>query len=390
MTTSQKPSWSMPHILLLIETFTEHGRGILRGINQCERENGPWSVFTEINLLSGSVPNWIKRWHGEGIISRSAGVEIERYLERTGLPMVELLGKQRSGKLKVHSDGRAVGRLAAEHLIDRGLRRFGIFTIALPWWVTMMTDGFLETTGHDRCSVHVCAPKNTGLRPHWNDFYGAKLTAWLKSLQLPIGIFTPSLDTARILLNTCREIDLAVPEQVAVITGDDDSCLCTISTPHLTAVRNATFQIGYRAASLLSEEIASPSPETKTLWIPPLGVTVRASTDVIAVDHADVVKAVQFIRDNFWRQISVIDVADHVALSRRTLERLFVKYLGHSPRAEIQRLQLNRSCELLTTSNLTVDQIAAKTGLKPGKYFYDFFRKMTGQTPNRFRKSNKN
>jgi len=77
-----------------------------------------------------------------------------------------------------------------------------------------------------------------------------------------------------------------------------------------------------------------------------------------------------------------------VALSRRTLERLFEQHLGRTPRREIQNRQLERACELLITTALSVDRIAAEVGLKPGKYFYEFFRNILGQTPNQYRKAN--
>ena len=49
----------------------------------------------------------------------------------------------------------------------------------------------------------------------------------------------------------CRELDIAVPEQVAVIGVDNDARLCRLCTPPLSSVIPDTHRTGYEAAQLL-------------------------------------------------------------------------------------------------------------------------------------------
>src|SRR5215471_7904835 len=59
----------IPRVALLLETSTEYGRGLLRGIVKYARLNGPWSVYISPGHFEQVLPK-AKSWPGTGIIAR--------------------------------------------------------------------------------------------------------------------------------------------------------------------------------------------------------------------------------------------------------------------------------------------------------------------------------
>src|SRR5690606_18185291 len=82
---------------------------------------------------------------------------------------------------------------------------------------------------------------------------------WLCSLPKPVGIFASNDLRAQNVLNACREINVAIPEEIAVIGVDDDELLCSLCRPTLSSVIPNAEEIGYLAAGLL-EQLMSRKP----------------------------------------------------------------------------------------------------------------------------------
>ena len=121
--------------------------------------------------------------------------------------------------------------------------------------------------------------------------------------------------------------------------------------------------------------------------IPPLGVVMRQSTDVLAISDADVAAAVRFIRERACDGIAVDDVVRQVGLSRSTLKRRFAAILRRSPKDEIDRVQIDRVMQLLSTTELSLAKIADLAGFRHVESMCKLFRRKTGMTPGRYRKT---
>jgi LacI family transcriptional regulator len=72
-------------------------------------------------------------------------------------------------------------------------------------------------------------------------------------------------------------------------------------------------------------------------------------------------------------------------VSRRSLERRFRRALGRSPHAEIQRLRLERSQQMLQETALSLAAIAERSGWSSVQRFMAVFKARMGQTPGQFR-----
>ena len=124
----------------------------------------------------------------------------------------------------------------------------------------------------------------------------------------------------------------------------------------------------------------------QTQLIQPLGVATRQSTDVVAIEDRDVAAALHYIREHACRGLSVDEVVRNSPVSRSTLERQVRKYLGRTPQEEIRHVQIKRAKELLLTTDLSAEQIAALCGFDHSEYLLVVFKRITGMTTSEFRR----
>ena len=122
-----------------------------------------------------------------------------------------------------------------------------------------------------------------------------------------------------------------------------------------------------------------------TLYIDPIMVNSRQSTDSLAINDPDLLSAVRFIRTNACCGITVQEVADSVPIGRRSLERKFKDCFGRTPLDEIQRLRLGRVRELLVQTDLPISNIAKDAGFGTPEYMTTMFKCRFGLTPLKFR-----
>jgi AraC-like DNA-binding protein len=98
---------------------------------------------------------------------------------------------------------------------------------------------------------------------------------------------------------------------------------CDLSDPPLSSVALNAETAGFRAAELLDGLMSGRIRKPQRILVEALGVVARGSMDGVAVNDADVAAALQYIRREHGREISVQSVANEVAVSRRGLEKRF-------------------------------------------------------------------
>jgi len=377
-----------PHVALLIETSREVGRGMLRGVARYVREHGPWSLYYRPFGLNDVPPPWLKDWRGDGILVRIDNIRMVRAVLGSGLPAVDLRGLLPGlGLPHVGCANRAVVRLALEHLLDRGLRRFAFCGIprGMNRFQDLRCDLFrqqVEVAGYP-CRVFPAGPKSRAAEP-W-ERQQQRIAAWLVGLEKPIGVLCGFDDRALQVLDASRRAGIAVPDEVALVSVDNDEYICRLADPPLTSIDINPEEIGYQAAALLERMMAGASLPAEPVEIEPRGIVARRSSDLLALDDPRVATAIRFIREQACAGINVADVIERCGLSRSTLERSFKATLGRTPKSEILRVQLERARSLLTRTDLPVAQIAAKTGSRSCSHFSATFRQRTGLSPAAFR-----
>lgn len=97
--------------------------------------------------------------------------------------------------------------------------------------------------------------------------------------------------------------------------------------------------------------------------------------------------AIQFITNNFNKNITLKDVADEVFLSQNYLSELFKKETGEGFYEFLSNYRIKRAKEILITTNLKIYEVAESVGYNDSITFGRAFKKITGTTPNNFRNS---
>ena len=212
------------------------------------------------------------------------------------------------------------------------------------------------------------------------------MSTWLASLAPPTGLFVCNDIRGQQVLNACRGLDLAVPDDIGVIGVDDDDTICPLCEPPLSSVRPDAERAGYRAAEILDAMMNGKPAHTAVEYIPPSGVVQRMSTQVIAVEDREVARVCRFIREHACDGIDVNDVADFTSLSRRQLERRFRSELNRTLHEEITAAQITKVKQLLIETNMTLEQIAPLAGYTHKERLSAVFRREMGATPGDYRR----
>jgi LacI family transcriptional regulator len=376
-------------VALIVETSRAFGRGVIRGVAQYSREHGPWSIYFTPHGLDDPPPGWLQGWRGDGILARIEDQRMAEAVRCTGAPVVELRGMLPDlGFPHIGVDNLAVVRTAVDHLRHRGLRQFAFLGYPRGGYPRMdeREDGFVDTMRElgFPFSVFDHWPRRTR-QPNWEQ-QQSRIADWIAALPKPVGILGCSDDCGLQVLDACRRAAVSVPEQAAVVGVDNDEYLCMLSIPPLSSVDILPQHVGYEAASLLERMMAGGAPSELRIRTQPGEVVVRESSDLLAIQDAEVVAAVKFIRARACQRIKVADVARGVGLSPTALESRLRRAIGRSVYQEIQRVQIDRVRELLAETDLPLKQVAHRCGFKYTQYLSRVFRQATGRTLSEYRK----
>ena len=278
-------------------------------------------------------------------------------------------------------------RLALEHLVTRGFRKFAYFAPPSNRYSKNRGDAFIRAVDELSYECHEYQPGyRAGRKIGWEE-QQRRVNRWLASLPRPIAILAVDAHHARQLAEICHFAGVRIPDDVAILAGDTDELLCEVSTPPLSSVSVACERLGHEAAAMLHRMMAGEDPPKEPVLIAPHGVVSRQSTDVLAIDDPAVVRALRYIRTHAHHGIVVEDILREVPISRRSLEIQFRSYLGRSPAEEIRRVRLERGRQLLGRRELSITEIALACGFSNATRFGVAFRKSFGTTPRAFRKT---
>ena len=378
-----------PKVALLIETSNAYARELLHGVREWLRHHGPWTIFLSEAGRGAEPPPWLKGWKGDGIIARIETPAIAKAVAAARLPAVDVSAARLLPELPwLETDDRAIAQTAAEHLRERGFREFAYVGDDRFNWSRWRRDAFAaHLTQHGlRCwdFANVSRPDSADREANWETQL-ADLMRWLKSLPKPLGVFAGYDIRGMQILEACRRLEFAVPDQVAVLGVDNDELLCDLADPPLSSVIPDVRRTGYEAASLLDRMMRGEKVRGEGRLFVPLGVATRQSTDVVAVADRHISTAVRFIREHACNGITVADIVKQVPLSRRVLETRFQKLLGRSPHEQIMAVKLDRVKRLLSETDLSLAVIADRTGFKHVEYLSVAFKRQVGVTASEYR-----
>jgi len=308
-----------------------------------------------------------------------------REMDDHGEPRVTIADRAEIYRMPaVVPDNVAAGAMAAEHFLDRGLRRF-----AFAGPLHIPSCGRRYRGFADRLEAAGATVERV---PYANDPEASTRSPmpveWLLDLPRPCGLLGWNDETGHKAVAAAQDAGLAVPDDLAVLGVQNDELVCESVSPGLSSVALPLIDIGYQAAELLDRLMQGEEPPEAPIRLPPIEVVERGSTRLDAVDDPTVARALSLIQREAARGLTVDALCEalDLTMSRRTLERRFLEELGRSPHEEIRRTQVQRARDLLSRSELPLVEIAERCGFSSQPFFSNTFLKHTGQRPGAYRR----
>ncbi|MGN6468461.1 MAG: GlxA family transcriptional regulator [Rhizobiaceae bacterium] len=101
----------------------------------------------------------------------------------------------------------------------------------------------------------------------------------------------------------------------------------------------------------------------------------------LGVQNSKVLTIIELMEANLSEPLSLIEIADHVGLSRRQIERLFRQEMGRSPARYYLEIRLDRARHLLIQSSLPVVEVAVACGFVSASHFSKCYRELYARSP---------
>lgn len=360
---------------------------VFAGIQHYAQQRGNWECIPDL-FAGPSRDAKRSKTPYDGIIARVTP-PVLKWTRQAGVPFVNVWFNSRVTDVAVVApDFAASGRMVAEHLIARGLRQFGFAGYIRQRVVKQQLAGFraaLDAAGFS-CSSLLVSSTYSASPKNWQKF-NARLDDWIDSWSPPIGVYASTDLLCRYLACACTRRDVRVPHDAALVGAHNEPVICAHPEPALTSIELGYERVGFRAAELLDAMMDGSPPPAEPVYLEPVELLPRQSTDALAVDDPTVAEALRFIAEHSHERIRVDDVAAGILVERRTLERRFRESLDHSVAREIARLRVERLKRRLVESDTPIKHLARESGFHDTTQMCAAFRRIEGISPSACRRS---
>lgn len=376
----------VPAILLALDKSRVANTKILRGIAAYSRYHGPWKIYTAPPFYQRTDPRQnameIPYAKMDGIITHITDSSQVKKIRSANLPAVVIPMKQNIPEFStITEDWKQTAKMAADYLLDLGLKHFGFYSGPdnLLWSLNrkMSFGDRVRKVGYKVDYYHPAAAPE---KDAWNSEISS-LTHWLQSLPKPVGIVAWNDERGQNIIDACVAASIRVPDEVAILGMDNDELVCDLCPVPLSSIVFNHEKVGYEAAALLHRMIKQKKIIRNNIYLRPLYVAGRKSTDIMQIDDQDVVKAIQYIQDNTGQNLTVKEVVDQLSVSQRTIQKKFKKIRNRSLHDEIRSQRVERVCRMLEETNLSVSEIANMLDFSEVSDLNRCFRKIKGSAP---------
>lgn len=354
-------------------------------------EGGNWR-FVFSAEASVEAFRFLRSLDCDGAIVRIMNTAMLREAKKVNFPLVNVSSwLEKPGLPTVRHDYAAVGRLAAEHLLEKGFRRFGCVVVPGGWFIQQRHDSLVETIrahGGSLSTFHLKTTMPEIVQPLAQS-ERRRFVEWIRTIQRPAALVLMDDWDAPALMELCREAGYEVPRDLVMITTGCHSEVLPFCRVPLSAVQEDQELQAKLAVGCLDVLMSDRQPRETIINVPPLGVVERASTATLAIEDREVAHAVEFIRGHGFEPINVADVSSRVQVARVTLERRFRHVMGVTMHEYLTNLRVRRAKELLAiTPPLSLQAIAHQCGLADRRRLNQVFISVVGKSPAQWLKEN--
>jgi len=376
-------------LVLFLDMSIRTSQDLVKGVVRYFKSHDDWTLHIEPGFSVKQLPgiNIADTLTGVSavLIQSLHTMELENFVKKLKIPVIAAVDKKISGCINILSDESKIAETAYSALVENGFENLAFYGYRNQIFSTERRKAFTKKLKSANLTVN----------EYQDDYYEhlftwsldtEKLTQWLKDLPKPIGIMCCCDHTAFRLVNTCKEIGIRIPEQVAVLSVGDNNLICSLNNPEISSITMDFEHAGYIGAEMLEKAADEKKKTTKHILVPPKYVSKRHSTDILITPNDEVTKAIRYIHNNIDNLTGVSDVLKVTSLSRRHLERRFKEIFNRTIYEEIRRVRVQQITKLLLDTNLTVSEIAYTLGYMGDSHIRRYFKAETGLTPLEFRK----
>jgi LacI family transcriptional regulator len=365
------------------------------GIAKYSRLHGPWTFYRiplfyrELQRKKETISD-LRDWGPDGIIMGDTfyptKVQRAREIIKLGLPTIAIANEPDiPGIVNVVAKNDRIGRMAAEHLLHRGLRHFAYCGFDDIFWSVERGESFAAAIAEAGFKTHFYKQPKSRAKKLWKTEQ-LVMADWLRSLPKPVGLMACNDDRGQQVIDACKIAALNMPDDVAIIAVDNDQLVCGLTDPTLSSVNLNFERAGYESAELLDKLMTGHVKTTDhEITVHSTHVVTRQSTDIVAIDDPLVSTALRFIRRNAKKDIQISDVVEAVATSRRTLQQRFRSLLHRPLHDEIMRARVELVARLLVETNLSVSEIGGRLDYASPEHISRSFKRIKGITPRAYR-----
>ncbi|MFT4152279.1 DNA-binding transcriptional regulator [Parafilimonas sp.] len=380
-------------VLLLLDFSEEYSKSLLKGLKAYAKDSADRWVFCSMPLyhretigMSG-ILKWAGNWGANGIIGQlyNNPSDVDKLLS-SGIPVIAQDFKERFDLVtNITGSYFKTGEMAADYFIKKGFCHFGFYGFENIVWSRERAEGFESRLHEFGYSVHYFTDNKEPSEDFW--FYKpVALYAWLRSLPKPISILACDDRLAQHITEGCRFLNIRVPEDVSVLGVDNDDMICALSDPPLSSIALNVERGGYDTAKTMEKMIVNGINKTDDIYVDPVRVVTRQSTDIYATSDALITTSLKYIHDNIDKKMQVRDVMKQVPLSRRVFEKRFLESTGQTIYKYITTLRMEKFAENIVQTNCSINQIALELGFEDTKNISRQFKLVYACSPNEFRK----
>ena len=379
------------NILLLINLSRASGRSLLLGIHRFAGKVPSWQIRV---LQPQEVPEQeivaaIQTGQYAGIISSEMEIPaVAECLQEMTVPLAVIGTRRRciprrsDNLVFVTGEEDGIGALGAQTLLSLGcFESYAYVHYSEPEYGYL---SFLRKRGFRRIMDRHRKPFATFGGPRTAGESGLReLEKWLAKLPKPCALMAGCDKRAVEIVDACARMRIRVPQDISIISVDNDEFLCNSTSPALSSISTDIETIGYRAAAEMQALLARKGhlAQPRRVLVPTNNAVVeRESTPSKDPGISLVKRARQFIEENVSHDVRVSDVAFHLHVSRRLLELRFRQFGGETVHAAIDRIRLEEVRRKLRARSTSIKDIARTCGFSNESYMMTKFKAHFGQT----------
>jgi len=374
-------------VAFLLDRTISYERDLIMGIIHYSSLFSQWDFFLQATEFwetdkKRPILNDLKNWRPDCIVMDDTYF-VSEFCE-WGIPLFVCPSyKLLPDVINIIADDKKIGELGAQYFIDKGFRNLAFYGTDTIFWSKIRKHAYKDlviSSGLDYFEFDALMGNN------WQDNQ-LQLAEWIKMLPKPAAVMACHDEFGSHLIIAAKENGLKIPQDLAILGVDNDAFICKLYDPHMSSIDQVPKNVGIKVGQCIKSMIVDGVKPKDNIIGTDFYVVTRQSTDIFADEEAQILKALQFIKDNTGNKLLTVgEVVSSTSLSRRVLEIRFRKLLNRSILEEIKRVRIDYICQKLRFTNMPIEEIAYSMGFNSISSFSSYFKKDKNFSPMEFRK----